>query len=242
MDIQLNAHFVNLNQEYNKVANNTVKNQDLLVDNLKVSRDLFTPSSITARKPEPKDLEVYALLSGLSFEAQLTEKLVQVQDTISGIIEDTLHYWVKSDNFGVEYCVYKWPWQNWDDSLLPLIRGQLSILEANPFNFFIKGIQLNPDGCLVAKGFDEGAQIFSIRNQIKDGFPLLPKRQSSWAHIPIGRILEPLGESKFSELMRYVHSTSEQLIASQKITSLKLIHETQWYMEKHRVVDQYTIN
>lgn len=241
MNTEQETHFVNLNHSYHRVANQSIVNHDLLFPNLKVSRDLFTQNSIIERKPVPKDFDVYALLSGLSFESHFTEKLVEVQDTISNIIGDTLHYWVKPNNFGVEYCVFKWPWEDFNESWMPLIRSELSVLKASAFHYSIKGIQLNPDGCLIAKGFDERAQIFSIRKQIKDALPFLPSKQSAWAHIPIGRILEPLGESNFSELMRYINNIKNYSIAAQKINSLKLIHESRWYMEKHEVLEEYII-
>jgi len=242
MQIEQNKHFVDLNKSYKKVADQTLKNQDLLPDNLKISRDLFTEDSLESRTPVPKDLEVFALLSGLSFEHQFTDKLVSIQNAISDIIEETLHYWVKPENFGVEYCVFKWPWGEWDESWLPLIQNKLSTQNTNGFNFTVKGIQINPDGCVIAKGFDEGAQIFSMRKNLKNAIDFLPEKQSAWAHIPIGRILEPLGEHRFAKLMQYFNNMSDQYIASQQIASLKLIHETRWYMEKHEVIGEYTVS
>jgi hypothetical protein len=242
MNIKKEQHFINLNASYKKVVNLTLKNQDLLNDNLKVSRDLFTDASLTLRQPMTKALEVYPLVSGLPFEKQFTKKLVLVQKDISKILGDSLHYFVKPENFGVEYCVFKWPWEEWNKSWMSEIQDELSNIKFNSFNFTINGIQINPDGCVIAKGFDEGVELFSIRQHMKDTFHFLPKKQSAWAHIPIGRILEPLGKSKFANLMQYINGKSEQFIASQQISSLKLIHETQWYMEKHEIISEYAAN
>jgi len=214
-------------------------NKDLLYDNLKVSRDLFTEKSLRSRSPIPKDLEVYPMVSGLSFEKEFTEKLAGVQNAISEIIEDTLCYWVKPENFGVEYCVFKWPWEEWDSAWMSQIEKELSLLKYDSFVYSIKGVQINPDGCVIAKGFDENAQIFNIRQQMKGAFDFLPKKQSAWAHIPIGRILEPLGESRFADLLQYFEYMSDQHVASQRITSIKLIHETRWYMERKEIIGTY---
>jgi len=234
-----NSHYIDLSKSYKNVAKETLKNRDLLYENLQVSRDLFSGKSLRLRKPIPKDLEVYPLVSGLSFESQFTEKMIDVQNNISEIIKDTLCYWVKPENFGVEYCVFKWPWEEWNSAWMPQIKKELSILKFIPFDYSINGIQINPDGCVIAKGYDQNAQIFKIRQQMKDAFTFLPKKQSSWAHIPIGRILEPLGESRFEDLLQYFEDMSDQHIASQRITSIKLIHETRWYMERHEAIEIY---
>jgi hypothetical protein len=216
-------------------------NGDLVRDNLHSSISLFTEDSIESRNPVPRDLEVYALLSGLSFELPIKNSLSTIQDAVTGIIRGSLHYWVRPENLGLEFCVFKWPGQEWDESRLEGIRGILSELEAKKFNFEVHGIQLNPDGCLIAKGYDEGGRIFDIRRYLKHEVPNLPTRQSEWAHIPLGRLLEPVGESTFRELADYIYSMSGRYIASQLITSVKLVHETRWYMERHEVLSEYAL-
>ena len=63
-------------------------------------------------------------------------------------------------------------------------------------------------------------------------------RQSSWYHIPIGRILKPLGERNFSALRHFVEATSTEMRFVERIRAIKLIHEARWYMEEHSILAQ----
>lgn len=233
------THCLYLEKSYAEVGDRTWKNNDFLEASLNISRDLFTDESLVLRKPKPKKLEVYALLSGLSFHREFTDKLSSIQRRIDTIIGDYLHYWVAPLNFGVEYCVFKWPEDSWDKSSLPLIEQELDSLDKSSFKFIIHGIQINPDGCIVAKGYDETGMIFKIREHLKTNLEFLPKRQSGWAHIPIGRIMEPLGPLRFSKLESLIGKLDNILVASVIINSVKLVHETRWYMEERSILSEF---
>ncbi|MEO8464192.1 MAG: hypothetical protein ABI640_02545 [Gammaproteobacteria bacterium] len=209
--------------------------------NLDRSRNLFTPESLAARSPRPKQLEVLALLSGLPFRAEFTDKLVEVQRAISGVLGERLHYWVAPENLGVEYCVFKWPTGTWDAAWSDAVKEVLVSTREPSFRFDIGGVQVNPDGCVVARGFDEGSVLFRIRARMRANIAFLPTNQSGWAHVPLGRILEPLGAEKFANLARLVATLSDRPIASTQIRSLKFIHETRWYMEEKAVLAEYPL-
>jgi len=209
---------------------------------LGISRGLFNKKSLELRKPEPKELEVYALLSGLSFSKKITNKLVSIQQSIDMVLGDSLKYWVLPLNFGVEYCVFKWPEENWDNTHASLINKELSLLRKSSFQFSIHGIQINPDGCIVAKGYDEDGIIFRIREKLKVNLEFLPKRQSGWAHIPIGRILEPIGVEKFSALETLINKMSDTFIVSDTINSIKFVHESRWYMEEKTILSELRLS
>ena len=229
-------HFSHLASSYEKVGVETWARTDFVTSSLKVSRDLFTDESLVQRSPIPKELEVYALLSGLPFSQKIVDKLESVQKTIDTIIGDSLCYWVSPSNLGVEYCVFKWPNEVWDNNFTAPINKELSLLTMVPFEFSIRGIQINPDGCIIAKGYDENGAIFKVREQLKNNLKSFPKKQSGWAHIPIGRILEPIGIEKFAQLNSLVASLSNCLIVSDVITSMAFVHETRWYMEEKNIL------
>ena len=105
-----------------------------------------------------------------------------------------------------------------------------------PFQFVIQGIQINSDGCIIAKGYDENRSIFRIREQLKNNLKFMPERQSGWAHIPIGRILEPIGISKFTKLQYLINTLSNAVVAEFKIDVVKFGHETRWYMEEKSIL------
>lgn len=235
------GHFSRLTAAYGEVADRTWKHADFLADNLDASRNLFTPESLAARSPVPKALEVYALLSGLPFSGSFTESLVAVQQRISVVLGDRLRYWVAPANLGVEYCVFKWPTDDWREDRMGVIKGVLDGMRQPAFRFSIRGVQVNPDGCVVARGYDEGAVLFQVREAAKREIPFLPSRQSGWAHVPLGRILEPLGAERFLELSRLMRELSGAFIAETEVESLKFVHETRWYMEEKSILAEYEL-
>jgi len=234
-------HFTYLENAYSEVGDLTWLNEDFLESNIEPSRSLYTTESLIARQPCPKELEVYALVSGLTFNKGFIEKLVEVQDKISTVLGECLHYWVEPDNLGVEYCVFKWPTDSWDNEYLEVIQNTLSLMRQPVFQFTIGGIQINSDGCVIAKGFDEAAVMFQIREQLKVALPFMPKKQSRWAHVPLGRILEPLGAEKFALLNQAIKAMSKQQIATTTINIMRLIHERRWYMEEKTVLAEYPL-
>lgn len=239
--ITSSGHFTRLARAYDKIGEITWSTEDFLKSNLEVSRNLFTPESLISRQPRPRELEVFALLSGLPFRSAFTDKLVEAQQQISAVLGERLHYWVAPANLGVEYCVFKWPTDSWNDEWLGVIQDVLASISQSAFRFSIGGVQINPDGCVVAKGFDEGAVLFQTRAQLKIEIPFLPAKQSGWAHVPLGRLLEPLGVERFAKLAHLISKISDLPIATTEIEAMKLIHETRWYMEEKTILGEYQL-
>ena len=156
-----------LKTSYNQVGKKLYDLKDFETSSLKISRDLFSKDSLHIKRPVPKKFEVFALLSGLPFSKSFTEKLVDIQKEISDIIIDSLHYWVKPSNFGVEYCVFKWPKDSWEGNKHNIVKNSILKISKSSFNYNIVGVQINPDGCVVAKGYDQFSSIYKIRNYYK---------------------------------------------------------------------------
>jgi hypothetical protein len=236
-----NGHFERLARAYAEVGNRTWENADFLEANLESSRSLYTPDSLAARRPRPRDLEVYALLSGLPFHNDFTDALLGIQREISEVLGDRLHYWVAGPNLGVEYCVFKWPAEVWNPENRASIEAALEALAFSAFRFDIGGIQINPDGCVVAKGFDHDGVLFGIREQVRTELSFMPAKQSGWAHVPLGRILEPLGSERFDALRTLISEMANREICSTVIDSMKFVHETRWYMEAKNILAEYRL-
>ena len=162
------SHYSYLLKSYDEVGKKTWLEDDFLDSKLLNSQNLFTKESLVLGNPKPKELEVYALLSGVSFDKEVINKLVSIQQEISKVLDNSLHYWVKPLNFGVEYCVFKWPEKNWNKAWYSLINKEVSSINVLPFKFAIKGVQINPDGCIIAMGYDENRSLFRIREQFKN--------------------------------------------------------------------------
>lgn len=235
-------HFASLNKKYRAVGDSTWLKSDFQKKNLKPSRCLFTPGSLKKRKPVPQSLEVIACISGLPFSRGFVNHLLAIQKKITEVLGRALHYWVAPKNLGLEYCVFKWPTDPWSRDKEFKIKDALEATPMKSFSFFIKGIQINPDGCVVAKGFDQNAGLFYFRKTMQKKVSFMPKRQSQWAHVPLGRILEPIGPKKFSRLKALIDGLANLPITKTQIRVMKLIHEKRWYMEKRKTLSVYYLD
>ena len=78
--------------------------------------------------------------------------------------------------------------------------------------------------------------IRNIRSDLISNFKYLPNRQSNWAHIPLGRILEPVSENVFTQIKQKISQLSNLNIGTENIVEAKFIHETRWYMEERETL------
>jgi len=222
-----------LQPNYDEVSYKTWINSDLKKNNLRSSTSLFV---FKEKKIIPKELEVIALLAGLPFDKILTNKILNTQNKIIKIIGQKKHYWVKKNNLGLEYCVFKWPKQQLDKANINKLCKFISKIKFKKFNVLFDGCQLNPDGCVVIKGFDISKNISNSRKLISNKINFLPTKQSTWFHIPIGRILEPVGAKNFLKLKKFFEKNSKGWKHYEEINNIKLIHEYQWYMESRKTL------
>jgi hypothetical protein len=107
---------------YDIVGNKIYKRNNLSINSLKNSINFFTKKSLVLKKPEPIDVDVYGLVSGLSFSKNTVESICNIVNSVKNILKEKNCYWVKPDNLAVEYCVFKWPkdpWKaEWSDKII----------------------------------------------------------------------------------------------------------------------------
>jgi hypothetical protein len=224
-----------LKQSYDFEGKKIFYIKSLSSKSLQNSINLFENKSLIIKKPKPIDVEVYTLVSGLTFSSTLIKEFEKIKKEIDIILNDTLCYWVKPENLGVEYCVFKWPSDLWCKNWLNQIISFINTKEYASFDLKISGIQLHTDGCIIAKGYD-GGKVREIRSDLMSNLEFIPSRQSNWAHIPLGRILEPVSGNIFNELKKKMTQLSDKDIGIEKIIDQKLIYETRWYMEKKEIL------
>ncbi|MDC0428499.1 hypothetical protein OAL78_03090 [Candidatus Pelagibacter sp.] len=224
-----------LYNSYNFVGKKIFDTDSLTKVSLKPSLDLFIQESLIQNKPKPIDVEVYTLVSGLPFSENLLKKLYVVKNEINEILEKKLCYWVKPENLGVEYCVLKWPKDIWNKQWLSQTIEYLENEKYSSFDLIVSGIQIHQDGCIIAKGYDN-KNIREIRSKLISNLKFVPSKQSNWAHIPLGRILEPVSGEIFKKLKDIASKKSNIFFSLEKITEAKLIYETKWYMEKRETL------
>tara|TARA_B100000795_G_scaffold264017_1_gene243939 strand:- start:989 stop:1705 length:717 start_codon:yes stop_codon:yes gene_type:complete len=228
---------------YNAVHHKTWENDDFLKTNLEISRSLYTEQSLVNRNPITKELHVLALLHGLPFTPAQQVFLINYSNKVKEILGNSMAFYVKPENLGLELCVLKWPEETYNQGLVKEISSELSKLNVSKegFELTINGFQINPDGCFVARGIDRSGSFRKLRSHLKNTVKEFPVRQSQWVHIPLGRILEPIGKSKFQVLNAAVtESISRIEINIGFVGALKLINETQWYMEQHEVLKTFS--
>ena len=204
------------------------------------SRSLFEKASLEARAPRPKELEVVAIVAGLPFDRLFQDKLLSIQIQIQEIIGDTLAYWVQPENLALEFFVIKWPEQEMVSDTFDVGKNFLLNFDQTAFPVHFNGFQINRDGCVVARGIDVTRAIRDSRKPLQDQ-GIIPMRQSNWAHVPLGRILEPFDCKSYLKLLDVIKVSQKHIFHTELIDNIKLVHELQWYMENKRIIAKKTL-
>ena len=111
----------------------------------------------------------------------------------------------------------------------------LSNFRQTAFPVQFNGFQINRDGCIVARGIDQTGIIRSSRTSLqKKG--IIPQRQSNWAHVPLGRILEPFSYQSYLKMIEITGKSQKTTFHTEIIDKVNLVHELQWYMENKRII------
>ena len=235
------SYTVSLSKSYDVMSENFFQNNDFDISKLKNSICLFTEESLELREPKPKNLEVYALLSGISFEPSLQKKLYKIQSEIENLIPENLKYYVYPENLGLEHCVFKWPNDEWNKSKEKIIKNFIEIYPFRSFFLEIVGIQIHSDGCIIAKGYDKSMEMNKIRNFFRMHVDFFPQKQSQWSHIPLGRILEPIGKRKYELLKNFAKKYQNINITTTLIKDFKFVFEKRWYMEDKNIIKLFEV-
>lgn len=177
----------------------------------------------------PKRVEVYAVVVGLSFSQKLQDQASQIQKELESICNSKNCYWVLPQNLASELIILKWPENQKITININEVKVFLETLIFEDLHLNIEGFQINIDGCVLLRGFDNGI-LRNIRTKLIKRFPNLPSKQSLWIHIPLGRILNPISSEKYREIMELALNSTKKSPILEKIPFFKLIKENQWYM------------
>lgn len=219
-------------KSYQKEADKLNDKKDFEIADLEKSRLLFQKASILKKEPIPINVNVIAILSGISFDIKTLTRIDVIIKQIEKLLKDEIFYFVKPENLGVEIAILKWPDNDFNKEL---VKNAITILKNKkilPFSLNIFGIQVHTDGCIILRGLDERNQIYNLREELLHSCNGIPKKQSNWSHIPLGRILSPIGVDKMKELKQLISKINLELNFNINIDKIHLVRETQWYMEK----------
>ncbi len=224
-------HYKFLSKSYDAVGNIINEREDFKESELKSSVSLFEKYSLELNNPTPRNVDVFAILSGISFEKSFLRLVENIHSRLRKILENKIFYLVKPENLGVEYAILKWPSDTMDPTILDKSIELLREYNASKYYLNVFGIQLHTDGCIILKCIDEKRTIFSLRKSLIENLDNIPKKQSNWSHIPLGRVLAPVGKENMSKFKILIAEINNELNHDILIDSLHIVHERKWYME-----------
>ena len=194
------------------------------------------------RPAVPIVVDLYAVLGGLPFTPALSSYLNNLYFSIQAVLSDLDHYLVQPGNHAIELLVLKWHTcaQPIAPSVLEAVSCTLQTLFTSPIDICPYRIQINDDGCILFAFLDPSFGFRKLRQSILAAHPTLPSRQSSWVHIPLGRILQAPTKSQFRRIQADfltlpVYSLPETL------TYFSVVHESRWYLEERSLISFVSI-
>lgn len=205
------------------------------------SRYFFKTESLCNKNPVPKALEVYAVLAGVPFDKKTVSLISKIQDHIKFILGNKLSYFVKPLNLGLEFIVLKWPNQNFCPILLKQAKEILASNSFGSFNVKIRGVQFNPDGSMLLRGYPDNNSLKMFRELLKQRLTNIPQKQSEWCHIPLGRILDPVSTEIFKKLREIYYSEDDFCSFEVPVKEFHIVHEKQWYMEDKNIIETFEL-
>lgn len=224
-------HHKFLSESYDSVGNIVNEREDFKRSELKSSVAFFEKDSLELNNPIPRNVDVFAILSGISFEKSFLRLVEKIYSRLRKILENKIFYMVQPENLGVEYAILKWPSDTMDPTILDKSIELLREYKTSQFYLNVFGIQLHTDGCIILKCIDEKRTIFNIRKSLVENLENIPNKQSNWSHIPIGRVLAPIGADNMSKLKILIAEINNELNYDILIDSVHIVHERKWYME-----------
>ena len=152
-------------------------------------------------------------------------------------------YYVKPKNFGLELLMLKWP----DDEIphqdsLHSAKDYLNNLCDIDIEISIEGFQFHTDGCMLLRGYDKNSVFRNIRKIGMETIPNIPKRQSSWCHIPLGRILSSVDKESYAKLLKLSKESITNWSHTFKVSNIKILEETRWYQEENKLIFQKNLH
>ena len=216
-------------KSYNIRFESFLKLSTLKEEHISYSREYFKQTSLVLRDPIPLNLDVYCVVAGLPFEINFINFLKNLKKNLSSILDNSLHYLVKDSCHALELLVTKWPNDILRENINKDIINYFKKKPFSPINIKTNGIQVHDDGCIILRCIDENSKLRLLRKDIVSKIDLLPKKQSNWVHIPLGRILEPLNFKQTKLLKNFCIKSQNSNVYKTTINKFHFVHEQQWY-------------
>ena len=231
-----------LESRYRAIQQTVAAMSDFSDHSLTPSRQLFEfeDDGVTGKpsqRPIPKCFDVWTNLVGLPLPSALTRTFATIWDqVISGLSPHQRYYQVQPHTYHWELFIIKRPHETvTQDELHRSAAIFREILATqSPLTLTYRGFLITPDGTVLVKGYGE---FDALRAKLRQALPWASEKQSQLGHISLGRLLDPVGEAYFAQLNQQINQAWEREYGSLTIDTVKWVHETQWYMEQHDLVE-----
>ncbi len=222
-----------LELRYQEIRKQFEERSDFFEKDLVRSRNLF---NLENSQVVPKRFEVWTTLVGLPLCEDLTQNFQNTTQQLTELLPaSTRFYSVLPQNYHWEAFIIKRPDEEVDSKNLQKIPNMLREVLYNylPFSLCYRGILINTDGTIIAKGYGDFEQ---LRSKLRQAIPFASLQQSQLGHVSLGRILDPVGSQAFTKLKQFVQNSQNEFYGELDISEIKYVHESQWYMEEREII------
>ncbi len=133
---------------------------------------------------------------------------------------------------------------NWpvsEERIIAQTINELKKIKEKRFKLKSYGFQFHSDGAIIMRCIDQDQMLQKIRSKFISKINNLPKKQSNWCHVPIGRILDSIDNYTFRELLEFAKKTQTNMRGETLIENIKLIHEHRWYQTNRSTLGQVNL-
>ncbi|HTP23825.1 MAG TPA: hypothetical protein VMJ65_29760 [Solirubrobacteraceae bacterium] len=218
---------------YDEINRRTSQYADFDVSQLEESRQYFDLSAPGFRT---RRFDVLTTLVGLPIPQELQDALTCQLDAIVDLLPKGIRvYRVRPERLHWESHIIRRPGE--PEPPVPLdevaVRFAAVATEAAAFSIEYRGFFISPDGTIAFQGYGPTAE---LRTALVRALPFSSSRQNQTGHISVARILDPVGDAEFRNLLALRATCDTEHFGELPVRQIKLVSERRWYMEEYEIV------
>lgn len=224
---------MHLGDRYAQIWRKFDSQSDFQEHELAKSRSFF---DLDDERITPRRFDVWTCLVGIPLPLDISLQFQNIVKRVKDALPSyTRFYSVPPSNYHWELFIIKRPHDVVDgDKLLNTARIVRRVLEdQQPFSISYQGFLITTEGVVIVKGYGE---FDNLRKRLAQKIPFTSSYQSSLGHVSLGRILDSVGDTRYTELKRLVYRSQNEFYGELWVNSVKYVHETQWYMEEREFI------
>ena len=230
-----------LESRYRAVWEATRTNKQLSAEGVARSRFFFEFGAAHCETPVPKRFHTCAIVCGLPFPASVQRAFEDVWQRCLAVLDHPLSYGVEPANRHTEVFLLQEPHERFaSQAMAAAVQATVRAAQTTrAFRVAYRFPFMTPDGTIVVPGFDAPyGTVDALRSRLKASAIPCPEKQSQWFHVSLGRILDPIRETRLKPLLDLTESHWGEVITEVTIGELLWIWEKQWYMVDREVLSR----